>query len=263
MIDGISTTWDEWRALGYDTHSIIADPKFINTTDLVPATRLDYGKNLGTEWQTGLSSTAIWKVGSSPATANQNGTWQVGARVHNTKIPVATVTISATGGSTTITKDNETLQLSAAILPANATDHSVTWTIVNGTGKATISAAGLVTAVDNGTVTAYATTNDGSGAIGTFVITISNQTTLSTGSVGNDDTNDFKIFVTKNELVLRFNLDFISYKANLYNLKGKLVSGKIVENDSLSFDISKIPAGIYIVELSKGVNKRVIKIMKP
>jgi hypothetical protein len=263
MIDGVSTSWGEWQALGYDTHSIIADPNFINTIDLVPATRLNYGKNLGSEWQTGLSSTAIWKVGASPATANQNGTWQVGARVHNTSIPVASVTISATGGLATIIKDNGTLQLNAAILPANATDHSVTWTIVNGTGKATISATGLVTAVDNGIVTAYATTNDGSGAIGTFVITISNQTTLSSGSVGNDDTNDIKIFVTKNELVLRFNLDFISYKANLYNLQGGLISGKYVENDSLSFDISKIPSGTYILELSKGISKKVFKIRKP
>ncbi len=263
MIDGVSTTWDEWRALGYDTHSILADPNFINTTDLVPATRLDYGKNLGTEWQTGLSSAAVWKVGASPAIANQNGTWQVGARVHNTKIPVSAITLTATGGSSSIVKDNGTLQLSAAILPANATDQTVTWTISNGTGKAIISSTGLVTAIDNGTVTAHATANDGSGSIGTFVITISNQTTLSTGSVGNDNTNDFRIIVTKNDLVLKFNLDYISYKAKLYNLQGKLVSDKIVENNSLSFDVSKIPSGIYLVELSKGVSKRVIKIMKP
>jgi len=263
MIDGVTTTWDQWRALGYDTHSIIADPNFINTTDLVPAARLDYGKYLGTEWQTGLSSTAIWKVGSSPATANQNGTWQVGARVHNTIIPVTAITIAAAGGLTTITKDNGTLLLSAEILPANASDHSVTWTIVNGTGKATISTTGLITAVDNGTVTAHATANDGSGAIGTFVITITNQTTLSTGSVGNENRNDLRIIVNSSELIIKFNHDFISYKANLYDLQGKLVSGKIVENDTLSFDITKIPSGIYILELSKGVNKRVIKIMKP
>jgi hypothetical protein len=63
--------------------------------------------------------------------------------------------------------------------------------------------------------------------------------------------------------VIKFNLDYISYKANLYNIQGKLVSDKIVENNSLSFDVSKIPSGIYLVELSKGVSKRVIKILKP
>ena len=263
MIDGISTTWAQWRALGYDAHSIIADPNFINTTDLVVATRLDYGKNMGTEWQSGLSSKAIWKVGSSPATANQNGTWQVGARVHNTKFPVTTITLTSTDVSTTIAKDNGTLQLNAAILPANASDHTINWTIINGTGKASINSTGLVTAIDNGTVTAHATANDGSGAIGTFVITITNQTTLSAGSVGNENTNDLRISVTKNELIIRFNKDHISYKANLYNLQGGLVSSKVVGSDSLMFDISKIPSGIYIVELSKGIIKKVFKIRKP
>ena len=46
---------------------------------------------------------------------------------------------------------------------------------INGTGQASISATGLVTAIDNGTVTARATANDGSGVFGTLVITISNQ----------------------------------------------------------------------------------------
>ena len=82
MIDGKTISWAEWRARGYDAHSRIVNPDFINTTDLVPGTRLDFGKDLGTEWQTGLSTTAVWVVGSSPATTNQNGKWQVGARLY-------------------------------------------------------------------------------------------------------------------------------------------------------------------------------------
>ncbi len=60
----------------------------------------------------------------------------------------------------------------ATVSPANATNKSVTWSVVNGTGQATISATGLVTAITNGTVTARATANDGSGVFGTLVITI-------------------------------------------------------------------------------------------
>jgi len=81
-IDGVITTWAQWRARGYDAHSRIVNPEFINTIDFVPAARLDYGKNLGTEWQTGLSTSAIWTVGLSPTTANQNSNWQVGARLY-------------------------------------------------------------------------------------------------------------------------------------------------------------------------------------
>lgn len=122
MIDGISTTWNEWRALGYDTHSVIANPDFIDTIGLVPASRLDYGKNLGIEWQTGLSTTATWIAGFSPATTEQNGIWQVGARVgESLDIPVSSIAVTGASGATNITTDNGTLQLTASVLPANAT----------------------------------------------------------------------------------------------------------------------------------------------
>ncbi len=77
-------TFAQWQALGYDKHSTVINPNFINTVDFVPASRLDYGTDLGTAWQTGLSTSAGWVPGTSPSTANQNGTWQAGARVYNT-----------------------------------------------------------------------------------------------------------------------------------------------------------------------------------
>ena len=58
-------------------------------------------------------------------------------------IPVTGITVTGAGGSSTITTDNGTLQLSAAIAPTNATNQTVTWTIANGTGQATISSTGL------------------------------------------------------------------------------------------------------------------------
>ena len=74
-------TWSQWRALGYDSHSVVVNPDFIDFTNFVPSERLNYGTNLGSTWQTGLSTTATWSVGSTPSTTDQNGTWQVGARV--------------------------------------------------------------------------------------------------------------------------------------------------------------------------------------
>jgi hypothetical protein len=79
---GTAKTFAQWQALGYDIHSQVINPNFNNFTDFVPAARLDYGTNLGSTWQTGLSATAVWVAGSAPATANQNGTWQVGARLY-------------------------------------------------------------------------------------------------------------------------------------------------------------------------------------
>jgi len=174
-IAGVLKTFTQWQALGYDTHSVVINPNFIDFTDFVPGARLDYGTNLGTNWEKGLSVAAVWGL-TDPETANQNGAWQVGARIYSSqRMPVTDITVRGSGGATTITTDNGTLQLSTAVLPANATDKTVTWSLSNGTGQATISTAGRVTAVDNGTVTARATANDGSGVTGTLNITLSNQ----------------------------------------------------------------------------------------
>ncbi len=98
-----------------------------------------------------------------------------------TSIPVNGITVTGASGATTISTDHGTLQLSAAILPANATNKTVTWTVQNGTGQATINTSGLVTAPSSGTVTARATATDGSGVSGSLVITISSQSVKVTG----------------------------------------------------------------------------------
>ena len=80
---GSSKTFAQWQALGYDTHSKVINPNFIDNINFVPSTRLDYGTNLGTAWQAGLSVNAVWSLGSNPTTTNQDSTWQVGARIIN------------------------------------------------------------------------------------------------------------------------------------------------------------------------------------
>jgi len=87
-------------------------------------------------------------------------------------IPVTGITVTGAEGLSTISAVNATLQLSAEVLPANATNRTVSWSIANGTGQATISSTGLVTAVSGGSVIARATANDGSGVSGTISLTI-------------------------------------------------------------------------------------------
>ena len=94
--------------------------------------------------------------------------------ISNQVIPVETISVSSASG-TLITTDNGTLQLSASILPTDATTKTVSWSVVDVTGKASISTSGLVTAEKDGTVKAIATATDGSGIKGELTITISNQ----------------------------------------------------------------------------------------
>lgn len=89
--------------------------------------------------------------------------------------PVIKINVTGAAGAVVITVDNETLQMSVEVLPAIATNKAITWSVVAGTGTASISADGLLTALTNGTVTAVATANDGSGTVGSSVITLSNQ----------------------------------------------------------------------------------------
>jgi uncharacterized protein YjdB len=63
--------------------------------------------------------------------------------------------------------------MNAAVLPVNATDPSVKWSVKAGTGTATIDAvSGVLAATGVGTVTVTATAKDGSRIKGTKVITV-------------------------------------------------------------------------------------------
>jgi PelA/Pel-15E family pectate lyase len=81
------------------------------------------------------------------------------------------VTVGGTNSS-----DGKPQQLTLAVLPANATNKTVTWSASS--AIATVSADGLFTPKLNGTVTIYATANDGSGKVGQITLTISGVTTV-------------------------------------------------------------------------------------
>ena len=94
---------------------------------------------------------------------------------------VSAISVTGTGGVTTITTKGGTLQMVATVTPSNASNKAVTWTVTEtdgtATDKATISNTGLLTAVKNGTVKVTATAKDGSGKSGSANIEISNQVT--------------------------------------------------------------------------------------
>ena len=93
-------------------------------------------------------------------------------------MPVSSITVSGASGSSIITKNGGTLQMSAAILPTTAANKLVVWSVQNGTGMAEINDSGLLKALANGTVTVKATSVGTPTISGTKVITLSNQETL-------------------------------------------------------------------------------------
>jgi hypothetical protein len=86
-VDGALKTFTQWQALGYDIHSVVINPGFKDLVNFVPASRMDYGTDLGATWAEGLSVNARWGT-TSPETAIQNGKWQVGAVIYKESSPV-------------------------------------------------------------------------------------------------------------------------------------------------------------------------------
>lgn len=81
QVDGKTKTFAMWQAMGYDLHSVVINPNFIDLDGFVPQARLDFGKDLGDAFMVGLAVDAVWNR-VAPKTAVQNGVWQAGARIY-------------------------------------------------------------------------------------------------------------------------------------------------------------------------------------
>ena len=170
---------------------------------------------------------------------------------------VNSITVQAQTGANTITTAGGTLQMTATVLPANADDATYTWSVTNGTGSATISANGLLTAMTDGTVTVTATANDASGIIGTMLITISNQ------SVGIKELNiihNLSIYPNPVYSQLTIDAEAKMEAITILDIMGKNVKTIIAPKHTI--DVSDLTKGIYLLQIQtdKGLaNKKFIK----
>ena len=97
---------------------------------------------------------------------------------------VTSITVAGSNNATSV-EESKTLQMEASVLPENASNNSVTWSVTNGSGKATINAtSGLLTGKSEGMVTVTATAKDGSGINGNTNIEITASSGGSTGGGG-------------------------------------------------------------------------------
>jgi hypothetical protein len=93
--------------------------------------------------------------------------------VNTTSVPVTSVSVSPTTSSLAV---GQTQQLTATVLPSNATNKTVSWTTTNA-AVANVSSSGLVSANAAGTATITATTQDGNKtATSAITVTASSQT---------------------------------------------------------------------------------------
>jgi len=201
---------------------------------------------------TGLLTAISNGTVTARATANDgSGVYgELTVTITNQFIAVSTLSISSVGGQTSINYPGGTLQLQIEIGPANASNHSVTWEVINGTGEAEISSSGLLSPVSEGTVTVRATANDGSGISNTLEIVIEYI-----------PYNSFKVIVHDGLVEVIFNEDHTGYNLRFYDFMGGLRYKKIIEGSVCQFNTSALPPGPYYIILSSSLIHQVRKIL--
>ncbi|MCL2413667.1 MAG: S8 family serine peptidase [Bacteroidales bacterium] len=148
-----------------------------------------------------------------------------------------------------------TLQPSATVLPADATNRTISWSI-NNPALATIdSITGLITGLATGSTGITARTNDG------------NHVATSTLIVGTSNIADFeeigtlRIYpnpVTDGRLFVEVTAQLEGETIRIHDLSGRLVLRQVAVRPRTEINISHLQAGVYIVTIGN-VSIRIVK----
>lgn len=168
-------------------------------------------------------------------------------------VEVESITVTTQGGaSTTLTTEGATVQLVATVLPAEA-DQNVVWSVQSGTDVVTVSNAGLVTAVANGTAVVRATSASNDTVFGEITITVDIINSV-------NEVEGAALVVYPNPTSgLVFLADATTADITVYNAQGQLI---LSANNQRTIDLSGFENGIYTVRIEANghnVVKRIVK----
>jgi pectin methylesterase-like acyl-CoA thioesterase len=176
-------------------------------------------------------------------------------------IPISVLEIKvATKDNVSRIKKGETLQLLATVLPEHASDPSVIWSVVNEDGsaaeRASITDAGLLSAIAAGKVTVKATAKDGSGVAGIMSIEIIADTQISESG----DTSSSSTVETKKlpEAAVNAGRVILSVTADT---KGKAVA--TITATILQQAINSMQSGGLSIEVKPSADSSVVELTLP
>lgn len=177
-------------------------------------------------------------------------------------ISVTSIVVTSENNLNVISTPQGSLQMNAEVLPSNATNQNIVWSVENQSGLASISITGLLTANDNGTVLVKASATDGSNVFGTKEITISNQET----SITNKDLGFFVRF-SPNPVVDNLHLEFnnsleLPTQIWISDISGKRIRTYTPESYSYTIDFQELSQGLYFLTLESNNHKSVFKILR-
>lgn len=222
------------------------------TIDLKPAITLDGSKWVFVSFDLYSGSSSLYS-GFASAGNFVVGWWGTGSYIDDWKVEefqpvilVNAIVVTGANNATTITENAGTLQMSAAVLPENADNKDVTWSVVNGTGEASISALGLLTASANGTVTVKATAKDASAIVGTLTVTISGQ-----GTGIADATAQYSIYPNPATDQLNISASAKIAKVEIISVEGKVILSVNANDNNLIVPVAALKNGLYLIRISE------------
>ena len=191
---------------------------------------------------TAVNNGTVTVTATSVANSAITGTMDIA--VVNQVIPVTGITVASPAD--TIKVAGGTLQMAASVLPVNATNVAITWS-VDAPAVATISETGLLTAVANGTVIVTATSVSDPAVSRTITITVAIAPPV---NVDDFTATTFALYPVPVETQL-----FISSSVAIERVEVLSIVGRTLISATLSggnaVDVSALPAGTYIVRVLK------------
>jgi len=142
--------------------------------------------------------------------------------------PVTSITVYTEDVPQTIV--GGTLKMKTDVQPTYASDRTVTWSVANGTGEASIDESGLLSATAVGTVTVRATAKDGSGVFGEAVVTVLD--------IVGEGTQEDPYVITTPELLnqVRYHPNAHFIMGNDIDMTGPTSTGGLFNNDGKGWD---------------------------
>lgn len=166
--------------------------------------------------------------GADPVVAFCDGTGVNGGVVTIKKYTPVVVTLDSIDVTTvgavpaTIATNGGTLPMQATFYPSTFSNQNVTWSIVPGTGTASISSTGVVTALTNGTVFAKAVSIANPAKFDSLMVTISNQVIL-VDSINVKTQNNVAASITTNAGTLQMEAQFFPSNTTNQNVTWSIV----------------------------------------
>ncbi len=248
----LSSCWTSFNLVLIDSIGIINQ----NGNDAVELFKVgDIVETFGDANQDGLGKP--WEYTGSWAYKNNSGVWTYGGinctdsstTTYNSKciypicaaIKISSIIVEGEGNVSTITQNAGTLKMIETVLPANAGNKSISWSVDN-TSLATINTFGILTAKANGEVNVKATALDGSGIFGTKKITITGQA----NSIAELNKVSVKIYPNPIENILYIESVETINEFKIYSIDGKLILNEKVSKNQIN--LSELSTGAYFIE---------------